>query len=74
MGLLMLYTRPSEAFEALLVSSYAHPVMTALIYGLRYLSIPDSLYDHLVRAGIDVTIIKDEVYRQLDEMPSLAYH
>jgi hypothetical protein len=70
----MLYTRPSEAFERLLTSSYAHPVMTALIYGLRYLSIPDSLYDHLKRAGIDINIIKDEVYRQLDEMPSLAYH
>ena len=70
----MLYTRPSDAFEALLRSPYAHPVMTALIYGLRYLSIPDSLYDHLVRAGINVDILKDEVYRQLDEMPSLAYH
>ena len=70
----MLYTKPSDAFEALLRSSHSYPVMTALIYGLRYLAIPDALYDHLCRAGINHDIIKDDVYRQLDEMPSLAYH
>ena len=49
-------------------------VMIALAWGLRYYKYPQRLIEDLDDIGIDIQLVTDEVDRQLNEMPSLAYH
>lgn len=70
----MIYTYPHPAFEQLMLGPHSGLVYLALAYGLRYQKFPDRIFEMLLRLEINPKIIGDEVFRQLDEMPSLAFH
>jgi hypothetical protein len=65
---------PSPDFQSLLSGPSARLVIFALHQGLCILRIDNQHWVKLQNAGINPFVVQDELFRQLDQMPSLSVH
>ena len=75
-GYPLIYTKPSPALIQIVErdDETRKLVMIALAWGLRYYKYPVKLVEDLQELEVDVSVITEEVDRQLAEMPSHLYH